>query len=249
MRAGWAVVVCAAVAGGLGCDNHLPKAKPSAGPTVARAGEHHRPERLAHAFLSVVFGLEYGSRHNDSHRVKKYVGEVRFLVVDETTRGRRDAAEAFLKTLPGRIRNLRASVVDDPARANFRVYLVDQTAFHDTVRRVLRADALAMGAQCIVGVQTVEGRILASTAVIAADDDYLFDRCLVEEVLQGLGPMNDNDGLVESVFNDTSRHSTFNQFDAALLNMLYHPAIRPGMTGVEVQAALPGVMHDLGLAH
>jgi hypothetical protein len=103
-----------------------------------------------------------------------------------------------------------------------------------------------MNARCLVGVSTLAGRIKRSTAVIVADDDFLFARCLVEEVLQGLGPMNDDESLARSVFNDTSRHAHFTDFDEALMNVLYHPLIRPGMRGSEVHKALPKVLHDLG---
>lgn len=213
---------------------------------VAASGAHP-PDRLARAFLSVVFGLEYSSRHNDSQRVKKYVGQVRFHVTDLSSSRRAGEAEAFLRTLPHRIRHLRSTVVARSEQANFKVFLVDRAAFNRVVMDELKADAIAMGARCIVGVKTRRGRILGSTAVIVADDDYLFRRCLVEEVLQGLGPMNDSVALDESVFNDASRHATFTAFDEALLNMLYHPAIRPGMTGTEVQRTLPRVLADLGL--
>lgn len=215
-------------------------------PVPAAVGDH-RPERLAQAFLSVVFGLEYGSRHNDSQRVKKYVDPVRFHVTDLSSARRGAEARAFLASLPSRIRNLRAGLVPRPEDANFRVFLVDRAEFNRVVLEELNADAIAMGARCIVGVKTQGGRILASTAVIVADDEYLFRRCLVEEVLQGLGPMNDSDSLEESVFNDASRHASFTAFDEALLNMLYHPSIRPGMTGSQVQRMLPRVLADLGL--
>ena len=61
--------------------------------------------------------------------------------------------------------------------------------------------------------------------------------------------MNDDDSLTESVFNDQSRHATFTKFDQALMNILYHPAIKPGMTGVEAHQTLPFVFADLGLTH
>ena len=117
--------------------------------------------------------------------------------------------------------------------------LVAARDFSAVVKSELKADAVAMNARCLVGVSTVGGRIERSTAIIVADDDFLFDRCLVEEVLQGLGPMNDDTSLTESVFNDESRHREFTDFDRAVMNVLYHPAIRPGMSGTEVHRALP----------
>lgn len=204
------------------------------------------PGRLTNAFFKVVFGLEYGSVHADAQRVKKYADTVRFYVEDRSSSGRRREAIAFLSSLPSMIRHFKSTVIGHEDRANFKVVLVDRDAFNDAVTATLKADAVAMGARCIVGVKTRGGRILSSTAIIVADDEYLFRRCLVEEVLQGLGPMNDDRSLTESVFNDASRHDRFTAFDQALLNILYHPQIRPGMTGTQVHRALPGILADLG---
>lgn len=206
-------------------------------------------EQLSRAFFRVVFGLEYDGQHVDAQRVKKYVRPVRFHVTDLSSTQRAAEVERFLHALPHMIRNFRATVVRQSSLANFRVLLVDRADFQAVVERQMQADAVAMGARCLVGVTTDDGKITTSTAVIIADDDYLFRRCMVEEVLQGLGPMNDDSALAESVFNDTSKHADFTPFDQALLNMLYHPAIRPGMTGTQVQRALPAVMQDLGYAH
>ncbi|HEX2257642.1 MAG TPA: DUF2927 domain-containing protein, partial [Afifellaceae bacterium] len=75
--------------------------------------------------------------------------------------------------------------------------------------------------------------------------EFLFQRCLVEEVLQGLGPVNDSPALADSVFNDNSRHSRFTAHDRFLLNMLYHRRIRAGMTAAEVAGVLPEVIRDV----
>ena len=94
--------------------------------------------------------------------------------------------------------------------------------------------------KCLVRVVSTGAGISRSDAVIVADEgDFLFHRCMVEEILQGLGPINDDRSLSESVFNDTSRHSTFTDFDRRILTMLYHPLVEPGMTKLEVARILP----------
>ncbi|WP_420391321.1 DUF2927 domain-containing protein [Acuticoccus sp.] len=207
------------------------------------------PGELRRAFFKTVFGLEYGGGHQDAERVKRYSGQVRFAVEDRSGVGRRATAVAFLRSLPSRIAHLDAVVVDRTQDASFRVILVREADFSDVVAHELNADAIAMNARCLVGVSTLSGRIERSTAVIVADDDFLFARCLVEEVLQGLGPMNDDVSLTMSVFNDRSRLAHFTRFDEALMNVLYHPMIRPGMSRHEASLALPWVMHDLGYLH
>ncbi|XWN31731.1 MAG: DUF2927 domain-containing protein [Devosia sp.] len=214
--------------------------------SVAVASGSPDANGLSRAFYRTVFGLEYGANQTDAQRVKRFSGPVAFHITDLSGAKRQATAERFIKSLPSRIRYLRARLVQAPSAANFRVILVKDRDFRAVVARELKADAVAMNARCLVGVTTRNGRIRHSVAIIVADDDYLFARCLVEEVLQGLGPMNDDDRLVHSVFNDTSRHTHFTAFDEALMNLLYHPMIRPGMTDSEVQETLPKVMRQLG---
>ena len=214
--------------------------------SVSSAAGNPPPDQLRDGFFKVVFGLEYGRGHGDSQRVKKFTETVRFHVVNLAHENRSAAVHAFVTSLPEKVSGFRSVLARDRETANFTIFLVDRIDFSRVVSRELRADAVAMGARCLVGVRTRNGRILSSTAVIVVDDPYLFQRCMVEEILQGLGPMNDNSTLSESVFNDSSRHTDFTSFDLALMRMLYHPAIRPGMTGSEVHQLLPQVFVDLG---
>lgn len=213
----------------------------SAGVSAARADAR----AVSHGFFKTVFGLEYGG-HADANRVKRYVSPVRFHISDRSGRNRLPAARQFIRSLPQRIHHLDAQHVARADRANFRVIIVKRSDFADVVARELQADAYAMNARCLVGVTTHNGRIERSVAVIIGDDDYLFSRCLVEEVLQGLGPMNDHASLTGSVFNDRSRLASFTDFDEAILNVLYHPTIRPGMTQRQARQALPKAMRELG---
>jgi hypothetical protein len=88
--------------------------------------------------------------------------------------------------------------------------------------------------------------IQKSDAVVVSDlGEGLFRRCLIEETLQGLGPANDNAGLGESVFNDYSKITRFTKFDQTIVNMLYHPRIRAGMTPDQVRPLLPGVLAEV----
>ena len=220
----------------------------SVGPATTGEPASATARDISRGFFDTVFGLEYGT-HIDAHRVKRFATPVRFHVADLSGRSRLPAARAFLNSLPQRIDNFSSTQVDRVRDANFRVIIVRADDFATVVSRELRADAVAMNARCLVGVTTDRGRIKSSVAVIIGDDDYLFSRCLVEEVLQGLGPMNDNPTLAESVFNDTSQHTTFTAFDEAILNVLYHPSIHPGMTGSEAHRALPRALAELGYAH
>ncbi|MEM8663915.1 MAG: DUF2927 domain-containing protein [Pseudomonadota bacterium] len=199
---------------------------------------------LARGFFLTVFGLEFGG-HPDADRVKRYESEVRFFVDDRSGKGRAREALSFVRSLPREIAHFDSRVVTSPADANFRILIVRQRDFARTVRRELFADAVAMNARCLVGVTARGGKIERSVAVIVGDSDRLFRRCLVEETLQGLGPMNDNPELSRSVFNDSSTHAHFTAFDKALMNLLYHPSLSAGMTGADASVALPEAMEDV----
>ncbi|GAB5447317.1 DUF2927 domain-containing protein [Gymnodinialimonas sp.] len=204
-----------------------------------------RPAEVSHGFFKTVFGLEYGG-HADARRVKRFVTPVRFHISDRSGHNRTAAARRFVASLPRRIKHFDGRVVSSAQSANFRILIVKRKDFAAVVARELQADAIAMNARCLVGVTTDGGRIRNSVAVIVGDDDYLFSRCLIEETLQGLGPMNDNPSLTNSVFNDRSKLATFTPFDQAILNVLYHPSVRPGMTKRQARSVLPHAMHDLG---
>ena len=68
---------------------------------------------------------------------------------------------------------------------------------------------------------------------------------MTEEILQGLGPLNDDSTLKYSVFNDQSRISKFTKHDRYLMNMLYHPSIKPGMRESDVMEIMPQVLADV----
>ena len=203
---------------------------------------------LIAGFGRAVFGSEYGGWNWQSRRVKKFTRPVRFYIDDRSRAGRGGEVAAFVKSLPAAIGGLEGSVVRAPQDANFRVYVLDRADYQRVVTREIygRATSSFAPGKCLVRVISGPAGITRSDAVIVADDgEFLFRRCMVEEILQGLGPVNDDRRSRESVFNDTSRHTSFTAFDRTLLNMLYHPAIRAGMTSREANRILPAVLADL----
>lgn len=203
---------------------------------------------LIDGFQRTVFGSEYQSFGWQSRLVKKYVDPVRIHVEDRSSMHRREKIEKFVRTLPGLIAGLDVDVVENPKRANFHVFVVDRADYPAVVAKEIydRPSASFTPGKCLVRVVSTSAGISRSDAVIVADEgDFLFDRCMVEEILQGFGPINDDPTLSESVFNDTSRHSTFTDFDRHILNMLYHPLVEPGMTKLEVARILPRVVADV----
>lgn len=213
----------------------------------ARAGpESFTAEELIDGFTNTVFGLEYRAWSWQPYLVKKYVKPVRFRIHNLASRNRVPAIEAFLAELPRKIPTLDARLAEAGTEANFNIYVVDRADYLNVVRREIYGDQEADApGRCLVRVESGRKGITGSSAVIVSDEgEFLFRRCLVEEILQGLGPMNDDPKLTHSVFNDTSRHSRFTAFDQILLNMLYDPRVRPGMDRGELEPLLPLIARD-----
>jgi hypothetical protein len=81
--------------------------------------------------------------------------------------------------------------------------------------------------------------------LLAADiNDFLFFDCAYEELLQALGPINDTD-VPWTMFNDDVQMGFFDVYDQYILNILYDPRVRPGMTQDEVRALLPRILPDV----
>ena len=214
----------------------------------ATPGRAFSDAELIDGFMRTVFGSEYGSWGWQSLTVKKFVEPVRLFVDDRSSTQRGAAVAAFARTLPALIDGLSLGIVSDPAAANFRVFVLDRADYVRVVSREVygRADSTYAPGKCLVRiVSTRRGITRADAAIVADEGDALFRRCLVEEMLQGLGPANDDDTLSESVFNDRSPHTIFTRFDRHILNMLYHPRIRAGMSMDEARAVLPAVAAEV----
>ena len=72
--------------------------------------------------------------------------------------------------------------------------------------------------------------------------------CLHEELAQAIGPLNDLYRLSDSVFNDDNFHTVLTGFDMLVLEALYDPSLRSGMSREEVAARLPAILNRLNPA-
>ncbi|MBN9669030.1 DUF2927 domain-containing protein [Labrenzia aggregata] len=216
-------------------------------PLPARAAsDSFSTEELIAGFEKTVFGLEYRSWSWRPYQVKKFTKPVLFYVHNLSRRDRRNTVHRFIREIGNRIGGLTTAIAKDPARANFEVYVVDRSQYEPVVKKdVYKNDRARVPGRCLVRVVSGSRGIKRSAAVIVSDEgEFLFKRCLVEELLQGLGPMNDDSELIHSVFNDSSRHSRFTVFDQLILNMLYDPRIKPGMSMKQTRQVLPLVARD-----
>ena len=125
----------------------------------------------------------------------------------------------------------------DLARAIRSLYGIDRA------HRIQRS----LEPQCLSGFRKDESsRILHSDVLIVADaGDFVFYDCLFEELLQSLGPINDDTTVPWTMFNDDVQMGFFDLYDQYLLNILYDRRIQPGMSRAAVEALLPEVLPDV----
>ncbi len=202
---------------------------------------------VIHGFNKTVFGSEFASGGGQSHYIRKFRKPVKFYIHNRSRKNRRRAARRFILSLNRSVRGLRTQVVTNPDRANFHLYIVDRRDYNDTVRNIVyRNSSARVRGRCMVRSVFTRFGISRSDAVIVSNEgEKLFRRCLTEEVLQGLGPLNEDTSLKASMFNDRSRHTRFTRFDRYILNMLYDKRLKSGDSQKSVQSLLPVVLRDV----
>lgn len=196
-------------------------------------------------FLRVMLAAEYGGRTDFARSIKKYNKTVRFAVINYAEKDRRQAVRSFVSSLSGKIKGLKASF-SSLKGANFKIHIVDEDQYVDVMRKhVLKNEKARVRGQCYVRVLPGSNGIHSTDVVIVSDlGEYTFKRCLVEEVLQGLGPLADKGHRTYSVFNTGSKHSTFTLHDRVLMNALYDPRLKVGMRKSQVRKLIPQIIRE-----
>ncbi len=198
-------------------------------------------------FNKTVFGSEFSSGGSQSHYIRKFRKPVNFYIHNRARKNRRPAAKRFIRSLNRTVRGLKTRIVSSPGQANFQLYIVDRRDYNDTVRNTVyrRKNAVVRGRCMVRSVFTRFGISRSDAVIVSNEGENLFRRCLIEEVLQGLGPLNEDTSLSASMFNDRTRHTRFTRFDRYILNMLYDRRLKSGESQRDVQSRLPKVLGDV----
>ena len=203
-------------------------------------------EEVKRGFNLTVFGSEISPLGIQSRYIHKFRDEVKFRIHDLSSKKRTRAVTRFINSLEKQIAGLKVRIVKDGERANFNIYIVNRSNYKKTVReKVERRSNAQVPGKCLVKSRFSRAGMIRSDAVIVSDEgEALFKRCLIEEVLQGLGPLNESTSLNKSIFNDTSKHTDFTDFDRLILNMLYDDRIKNGAGPRSVSKVLDEVLSD-----
>jgi len=181
---------------------------------------------LLHQFERIGFHNEFGGQHRDG-RLMKWSGPLRVRLKGAGAERYREEIEAHFETLR-RLTRLDISIVEWwwPWEANVEIEFTTWSA-------EMRWRGVA---PCRAEVYD-RGFVLASARIVISTNIAALRRhCIVEELTQALGLMNDSTLLAPSMFNDGSQDQSLLPWDEILVRVLYDPRLRPGMP---VQVALP----------
>ncbi|PCI04025.1 MAG: hypothetical protein COB78_06670 [Hyphomicrobiales bacterium] len=205
-----------------------------------------RDAEVIRGFNLTVFGAEYAPFGFQSRYIRKFRKPVRFYIHNMSRKNRTKAVRRFILGLNRNIKGLKTRIVSSPAKANFIIHVVDRKDYVNIVRtKIYRRPNAATPGKCLVrSVFSRRGIKRSDAAIVSDGGEKLFKRCLIEEILQGLGPLNEHRSLWRSVFNDASKQVSFTRFDRLILNMLYDPRIKNGASLEKVQKILPEVLRS-----
>jgi hypothetical protein len=205
-------------------------------------------DEIMDGFFKIAFGaeLQVGRR---VERIRKFDEPVRVFVLGPGEQKRKAEIAAIIADIRARVHHLDLTMTDDLQAANFVVMLVRKRDLKRTIRSVYGRDKAreierSLNPQCLSGFGKDERyRIRHAEVILPADaDDFIFYDCAYEELLQALGPINDDRSVPWTMFNDDVQMGFFDVYDQYLLNILYDPRIRAGMTKEEVRKLLPEVL-------
>jgi hypothetical protein len=208
-------------------------------------------QQIIDGFFRIVFGAEFHVAGR-TDRIRKYDVPVRIYVDSRAKPDRRAQIAAVVADIREKIRGLDIAVVQNRKEANITVTLVRDRDIEKTIRAFYgraRAKTIlqSLEPQCLSGFRKDDFfRIIRSDVIIVTDaGDYIFYDCAYEEILQSLGPINDDASVPWTMFNDDVQMGYFDIYDQYLLNMLYDPRIKPGMSAEEVRQLLPQILPDV----
>lgn len=231
--------------------------QPSAGAEIPAITSRQRTEKkiftdseISEGFFKTAFGAEYHLAGRVD-RIRKYDMPVR-VFADGTRADRKAQLAKIVADIATKIQHLDIAMAATSDDANVLVKLVRDRDLNRTISTFYgseraRAIRSSLDPQCLSGFRKNEKYEIEHSDVILTVDngDFVFFDCGYEELLQSLGPINDTSSVPWTMFNDNVSMGYFDVYDQYILNLLYDPRIKAGMTVQEVKDVLPAVLADV----
>jgi hypothetical protein len=205
---------------------------------------------IVEGFLKTAFGAEYHLAGRVD-RIRKYNVPVR-VFADGDRKDRKAQLAKVVADIARRVQHLDIAMADKNEDANVRVKLVRDRNLYRTIasaygKERAREIKHSLDPQCLSGFRKNEKFEIEHSDVILTVDsgDFVFLDCAYEELLQSLGPINDTSSVPWTMFNDKVSMGFFDVYDQYILNLLYDPRLKAGMTVNEVNAVMPEVLPDV----
>lgn len=202
-------------------------------------------------FMKTAFGAEYHLAGRVD-RIRKYHMPVRIFVDDSSRTGRQMQLGKIVSDIAMRVQHLDIAMAAKRDDANAIITLVRDRDLQKTITSFYGAEKAneirdSLDPQCLSGFRKNDSyEIQRSDVILTVDNsDFVFLDCAYEELLQSLGPINDTDSVPWTMFNDQVSMGFFDVYDQYIMNILYDPRIKAGMTVEEVRGVLPAVLPDV----
>jgi Protein of unknown function (DUF2927) len=205
---------------------------------------------IIEGFMKTAFGAEYHLAGRVD-RIRKYDAPVR-VFADGNRTDRKAQLAKIVADIAARVQHLDIEMTENGDEANVLVKLVRDRDLYRTITTFYGSERAreirsSLDPQCLSGFRKNEKfEIEHSDVILTVDNgDFVFFDCAYEELLQSLGPINDTSSVPWTMFNDNVSMGYFDIYDQYILNLLYDPRIKAGMTVQEVRAILPDVLADV----
>jgi hypothetical protein len=205
---------------------------------------------IIEGFLKTAFGAEYHLAGRVD-RIRKYDAPVR-VFADGNRPDRKAQLSKVVADIARRVQHLDIAMTETSESANVLVKLVRDRDLFRTISTFYGSDRAreiktSLDPQCLSGFRKNDKfEIEHSDVILTVDNgDFTFLDCAYEELLQSLGPINDTSTVPWTMFNDNVSMGFFDVYDQYIMNVLYDPRIKAGMTVAEVKAVLPDVLTDV----
>jgi hypothetical protein len=130
----------------------------------------------------------------------------------------------------------------DTYRTDYRRFFSSDDAM-ERVTQEMAGEALCFGR---IITNSRSGSLEQAMVVIPTQiDRFLVRSCIIEELTQVMGPVNDSDDIKPSIFNDSSGNLLLSDHDRLIIRVLYDDRLQAGMSWEQAEPFVRQIVTDL----